>query len=166
LTYCKQIPIPQFNRGDIVKLIDLATKGKKIFSNRYNLNNWYSLSLIEDYKYSRLLTDNLPYLWYTFDQLNNFYTEFKGIKSSYISVLDPKSSIPWHKDMSSDVFCKSFLTSIKTENSFIEFEGDRKYTYKPGFSYVIRSANNHRILNLSDDIRITLCTTPTENPYV
>ena len=92
--------------------------------------------------------------------------EFKGIKSSYISVLDPKSSIPWHKDMSSDVFCKSFLTSIKTENSFIEFEGDRKYTYKPGFSYVIRSANNHRILNLSDDIRITLCTTPTENPYV
>lgn len=166
MTCCKKIPVLQFNRGDIVKLIDLATRGKKVFSKRYNLENWYSLPLIEDYKYSYLLKNELPYLWYTFDLLNNFYTEFKGIKSSYISVLDPKSSIPWHKDLSTDVFCDSFLTSIKTENSFIEFEGDKKYTYEPGFSYVIRSAINHRILNLSDDIRITICTTPTENPYV
>jgi hypothetical protein len=68
--------------------------------------------------------------------------------------------------MSTDVFSNSFLTSIKTEKSFIEFENDKKYTYNQGYSYVIRSAIKHRILNLSDDIRITICTTPTENPYV
>lgn len=165
MTHCKKIPIPQFNRGDIVKLIDLATRGKKVFSSRYNLDNWYSLTLINNYDYSQVLKE-LPFLWYTYDQLNNFHTEFKGIKSSYLSILNPKSSIPWHKDMSTDVFCNSFITSIKTEKSFIEFEGNKKYTYDPGYSYVIRSAISHRILNLSDDIRITICTTPTENPYV
>lgn len=165
MTHCKKIPIPQFNRGDIVKLIDLATRGKKVFTSRYNLDNWYSLTLIDNYDYSQVLKE-LPFLRYTYDQLNNFHTEFKGIKSSYLSILNPKSSIPWHKDMSTDVFCNSFITSIKTENSFIEFDGDKKYTYDPGYSYVIRSAISHRILNLSDDIRITICTTPTENPYV
>ena len=166
MTHCKKIPILKFDLGDTDKLISLATKGKKVFSTRYNLGNWSSLSLIDDYKYSYLLKKELPNLYQVFEQLNTEYTELKGIKSSYISVLAAKSSIPWHKDMSTDVFCDSFLTSVKTENSFIEFENDKKYTYEPGYSYIIRSAIQHRILNLSDDIRITLCTTPTENPYV
>ena len=166
MTCCKKIPILQFDRGDLVKLVNLSTRGKKVFAKRYNLDNWKSLPLITNYKFSYLLENELPHLLNTFKNLNKIHTEFKGIKSSYLSVLNPKSSIPWHKDMSTDVFCNSFLTSLKTENSFIEFEGDKKYTYQTGCSYVIRSAINHRILNLSDDIRITLCTTPTENPYV
>ena len=166
MTHCKKIPILKFNCGDIKKLTDLSIRGKKIFTKRYNIHNWYSLPLIEDYQYSYIVKNELPFLWWTFEQLNNISKEFKGIKSSYLSVLDPKSSIPWHTDMSTDVFCDSFLTSVKTENSFIEFENGKKHTYETGYSYVIRSAVKHRILNLSDDIRITICTTPTENPYV
>jgi hypothetical protein len=166
LTCCKEIPIIKFNCGDIKKLNNLAINGKKIFSTRYNINSWYSLPLIDNYKYTSIVRKQLPCLWWTFEQLNNVHTEFKGIKSSYLSVLNPRSSIPWHKDMSTDVFSNSFLTSIKTEKSFIEFENDKKYTYNQGYSYVIRSSIKHRILNLSDDIRITICTTPTENPYV
>lgn len=165
MTYCKKIPIPKFNLEDLNKLIYLSTKGKKVFSNRYNLNNWNSLPIITNYKYSYLLENELPNLLKSFEQLNSLDC-FKGIKSSYISVLEPKSSIPWHKDLSTDVFCDAFLTSIKTTHSFIEFENNKKYYYEPGCSYIIRSAINHRILNLSNEIRITLCTLPTENPYV
>ena len=41
-----------------------------------------------------------------------------------------------------------------------------KYTYEDGYSYIFRSGISHRILNFNDDLRITLCTTPEENPYV
>ena len=40
-----------------------------------------------------------------------------------------------------------------------------KYTYKNGYSYIFRAGFSHRVLNLNDDLRITLCTTPEENPY-
>lgn len=165
MTCCKKIPLPKFNLGDTEKLLYLATNGRKVFSKRYNLENWKSFPIITNYKYSYLLKNELPSLLESFETLNSL-KDFKGIRSSYISILNPRSSIPWHRDMSTDIFCNAFLTSIKTTHSFIEFENDKKYYYESGCSYVIRSAISHRILNLSDDIRITLCTTPTENPYV
>ena len=60
------------------------------------------------------------------------------------------------------LFKKSIITAISTKNSFIEFD-DKKYYYKNGLSYIIRSGNKHRVLNLNDDIRITLCTTTGED---
>ena len=58
------------------------------------------------------------------------------------------------------------ITSLVTDNSFIEFEEDKKYTYKTGYSYLIKSGVKHRILNLNDSNRYTLCVTPEDNPYV
>ena len=85
----------------------------------------------------------------------------------YISILLPKSSIPWHVDMQDiSYFNKAILTSLSTKNSFIEFENDVKYVYKTGYSYLIKSGVKHRILNLSDQNRIMICTTPKENKYV
>ena len=52
--------------------------------------------------------------------------------------------------------------TLSTDDSFIEFENDKKYTYKTGYSYLIRSGS-HRIFNLSDKNRYTLCVTPEEN---
>ena len=89
------------------------------------------------------------------------------IESMYISILLPKSSIPWHVDMQDiSYFNKAILTSLSTKNSFIEFENDVKYVYKTGYSYLIKSGVKHRILNLSDQNRIMICTNPKENKYV
>ena len=85
----------------------------------------------------------------------------------YVSILLPKSSIPWHVDMQDiNNFNKAILTSVNTKNSFIEFKNDVKYIYKTGYSYLIKSGVNHRIFNLSDQNRIMICTNPKENKYV
>ena len=78
------------------------------------------------------------------------------IKHCYISVVLPKNQIPWHVDLQNkDVFSPAALTSLVTDNSFIEFEEDKKYTYKTGYSYLIKSGVKHRILNLNDSNRYT-----------
>ena len=56
----------------------------------------------------------------------------------------------------------TLISSIITFETFIEFK-DKRYFYKDGYSYIIRSGNEHRVLNLNNDIRITLCTTPEED---
>ena len=63
------------------------------------------------------------------------------------------------------IYSNSIITSISTANSFIEFENDKQYHYREGYSYLIKSGVKHRIMNLSDEYRVTLCLTPKENPY-
>ena len=78
----------------------------------------------------------------------------------------PRNQIPWHVDQTqTDIYANSIITSISTSNSFIEFENDKKYNYREGYSYLIKSGVKHRIMNLSDEYRVTLCLTPKENPY-
>ena len=166
MTCCKEIPIPtlKISPSELKRLeIFYRNAKRKVFVNRYNLQNWFSLSFVADEVESSII-QNFPSLEKWSKDIKK--SKFKGIKSSYLSVLEPKSSIPWHKDLSTDKFCAAFLTSIKTDKSFIEFRNDKKYTYKTGHSYVIRSAIEHRILNLSDETRYTLCTVTLENPYV
>ena len=55
-------------------------------------------------------------------------TAIKAIQTLYISILAPKSHIPWHIDRSDDALSNSYITSIVTNKSFIEFKDDRKYT--------------------------------------
>ena len=95
------------------------------------------------------------------------HTGIKKFKHVYLSVVLPRNQIPWHVDMKdTESFAPAAITSLSTDDSFIEFENDKKYTYKTGYSYLIRSGNRHRIFNLSDKNRYTLCVTPEENPYV
>lgn len=166
MTCCREIPIPtlKISPSEIKRLNFFYYKAKrKVFQNRYNLSNWFSLHFIEDQIPSSIV-HNFPSIDDWFTKLIN--SDLKGIKECYLSVLEAKTSIPWHKDLNKDVFSEAFLTSISTDKSFIEFRNDKKYTYKTGHSYVIRSAIEHRILNLSDETRFTLCTIPLENPYV
>ena len=100
-----------------------------------------------------------------FDTLENF-TGIKNIKDCYVSVLEAKCSIPWHVDDNHDILTKSFITAIRTQSSFIEFKDRCKYTYKTGYSYALNTSQQHRVLNLSNLHRITLCVTPEENKYV
>ena len=37
-----------------------------------------------------------------------------------------------------DIFSPAAITSLCTDDSFIEFEDDKKYTYKTGYSYLIK----------------------------
>ena len=88
------------------------------------------------------------------------HTGIKKFKHVYLSVVLPRNQIPWHVDMKDkDSFSPAAITSLVTDDSFIEFENDKKYTYKTGYSYLIRSGNRHRIFNLSDKTRYTLCVT-------
>ena len=82
------------------------------------------------------------------------------IMTLYVSVLAPRQQIPWHVDMNRPGFNKAFITSLHTDNSFIEFKDDKKYYYKKGYSYALQTGTEHRIINMSDDYRITLCTMP------
>ena len=36
----------------------------------------------------------------------------------------------------------------------------KKYFYKTGYSYALQTGTEHRIINMSDDYRITICTVP------
>ena len=166
MTCCKEIPVLPLNLPlSELKRLEFFYKSakRKVFINRYNLQNWFSLSFVDNEVESNIV-QNFPSFKKWCDDIKK--SEFKGVRSSYLSVLEPKSSIPWHKDQSTDRFCEAFLTSIKTDKLFIEFRNDKKYTYKTGRSYVIRSAVEHRILNLSEELRYTLCTVTLENPYV
>ena len=62
------------------------------------------------------------------------------IMTLYVSVLAPRQQIPWHVDMNRPGF--------------------NKYYYKKGYSYALQTGTEHRIINMSDDYRITLCTMP------
>ena len=161
--HIKQIPLPIL-RADINKIKFLYVNGQSLFKERVLENsNWKSFDIINNYSVSPFLK-KLPCISSWFKDLKDF-TGIKNIKHSYISILDKKSSIDWHADALSDNFHPAVLSSISTEKSFIEFE-DTKYYYKEGYSYLIRSGIRHRLLNLNNDIRIVLCSTPEENKYV
>ena len=157
----KQLPLPVLN-ADIEKIKFIYINGRNsLFQQRYAYSpDWKSFDLISNYNVSPIL-QKLPSISNWFKLLKE-HTGVKTIKTSYISVLDVKSSIDWHTDSINNDFNKSIITAISTKNSFIEFD-DKKYYYKNGLSYIIRSGNKHRVLNLNDDIRITLCTTTGED---
>ena len=161
---CKKIPIPRLEGVDVNKLMLFYKMGSKFFLSRYNVNAWKSFDLIKNTTSSPMMR-HFPAIekWGATIKRD---TAIKAIQTLYISILAPKSHIPWHIDRSDDALSNSYITSIVTNKSFIEFKDDRKYTYKKGYSYVIRTGTEHQIFNLSDDYRITLCTTPIgDNPY-
>jgi hypothetical protein len=163
LIYCKQIPLPILDTVNIDKIMLIYNNAGKLWDTRYNHEAWKSIDLITNGKNTAWLRQ--------FSEINNWvnalhrYTGIKQISNMYISILAPKNQIPWHSDLTTDIFAPTILTSIQTENSFLEFE-EAKYVYKHGYSYLLRTYNKHRIMNLSNNLRITLCTTPKENPYV
>ena len=165
MTSCKQIPLPKIEDVDVHKLDFFFKLGNHLFETRYNHHAWKSFDLLVDKKVSPMMK-HFPFIekWL---ELVEKHSGLRKIKNCYISVVLPKNQIPWHIDQSNDdIFSPSALTSLVTDNSFIEFEDDKKYTYKTGYSYLIKSGVKHRIVNLSDSNRYTLCITPEENPYV
>lgn len=165
MTSCKQIPIPRLEGVDTEKIIYFYKLGNKLFTERYGIHNWESFDLIHDETVSPMMK-HFPAIE-TWVNTVIKHTAIKRIKTLYFSILHPKSHIPFHTDRSNDILSNSYITSIRTDNSFIEFEDDKKYLYKTGYSYVLRTGIRHQIMNLSDDYRITLCTTPIgDNPYV
>ena len=162
MTYCKQIPMPVLE-ADIEKIKFFYKNGYKLFSERQIDNPyWKSFNLITNSKISPV-SQNLKCIT-SWLKLIQEHTGIKNIKKCYISVLKPKCAIPWHTDADGEKFTSSFITSISTDKSFLEVD-NIKYTYKNGYSYIFRAGFSHRVLNLNDDLRITLCTTPEENPY-
>ena len=162
MTYCKQIPLPVLE-ADIEKIKFFYKNGYKLFSERQIDNPyWKSFNLITNSKISPV-SQNLKCIT-SWLKLIQEHTGIKNIKNCYISVLKPKCAIPWHTDAEGEKFTSSFITSIYTDKSFLEVD-NIKYTYKNGYSYIFRAGFSHRVLNLNDDLRITLCTTPEENPY-
>lgn len=163
MTYCKQIPLPVLSNISIEKILFIYENAYKLWDTRYNHDPWKSIDLINDYKDTSWLRQFSEIKLWSSTLLE--YTGITDIKHMYISLLAPKNQIPWHSDMTTDIFAPTILTSIQTDLSFLEFE-NKKYVYKPGYSYLLRTYHKHRIMNLSDKPRITLCTTPKENPYV
>ena len=162
MTYCKQIPLPVLE-ADIEKIKFFYKNGYKLFSERQIDNPyWKSFNLITNSKISPV-SQNLKCITSWLNLIQE-HTGIKNIKNCYISVLKPKCAIPWHTDAEGEKFTSSFITSISTDKSFLEVDSI-KYTYKNGYSYIFRAGFSHRVLNLNDDLRITLCTTPEENPY-
>jgi hypothetical protein len=164
LINCKQIDIPKLKvrEYDVKNLNNFFNKGTLLFDEKYSLPNWKSFDLVKSYKESPILSkfDSISVWKRKLDKIFN-------IENMYVSILLPRSSIPWHVDMQDiNNFNKAILTSVNTKNSFIEFKNDVKYIYKTGYSYLIKSGVNHRILNLSDQNRIMICTNPKENKYV
>ena len=162
MTYCKQIPLTVLE-ADIEKIKFFYKNGYKLFSERQIDNPyWKSFNLITNSKISPV-SQNLKCITSWLNLIQE-HTGIKKIKNCYISVLKPKCAIPWHTDAEGEKFTSSFITSISTDKSFLEVD-NIKYTYKNGYSYIFRAGFSHRVLNLNDDLRITLCTTPEENPY-
>tara|TARA_R110000744_G_scaffold187880_1_gene307232 strand:+ start:225 stop:716 length:492 start_codon:yes stop_codon:yes gene_type:complete len=163
LTYCKQIPIPILDNVSIEKILFIYSNAGSLWNTRYNHDPWKSIDLISEGKDTAWFRQFSEIkLWRA--SLYKF-TGIKHITNMYLSVLAPRNQVPWHTDLSNDVFASTILTSIQTDNSFLEFENN-KYVYKTGYSYLLRTYNKHRIMNLNNEPRITLCTTPKENPYV
>tara|TARA_E500000318_G_C3542106_1_gene205053 strand:- start:289 stop:756 length:468 start_codon:yes stop_codon:yes gene_type:complete len=147
------------------KLEHFFKLGNHLFKDRYlDAPHWKSFDLYTDEKESPMLK-HFPYIKYWALMLVK-YNGLKSIKHAYLSVLAPKQQIPWHVDMQREGYNKAFITSLFTDNSVIEFKDDRKYIYKQGFSYLLQTGVDHRIINMSDKYRFTLCITPEENPYV
>ena len=162
MTYCKQIPLPVL-QADIEKIKFFYKNAYKLFSERQIDNPyWKSFNLITNSKISPV-SQNLKCITSWLNLIQD-HTGIKNIKNCYISILKPKCAIPWHTDAEGEKFTSSFITSISTDKSFLEVD-NIKYTYKNGYSYIFRAGFSHRVLNLNDDLRITLCTTPEENPY-
>lgn len=164
MTNCKQIPLPKLQISDISRIEHFFKLGNHLFSQRYQAApHWKSFDLINEKKHSPMLKHFPDIIKWT-ENLQK-HTGIKEIEHMYLAVLSPMQQIPWHKDMSRPGFHKSFITAIQTNSSFIEFELDKHYTYKQGFSYILQTGVEHRIINTSDQFRITLCSTPKENPY-
>jgi hypothetical protein len=159
LINCKQLNIPNLEGVNISRLIHFFKLGNHLFSERYiHAPHWKSFDLIYDNEYSPMLKHFPPILqWVETIQKKKYILK---IKTLYISVLAPKQQIPWHTDMKREGFNKAFITSIQTDDSFIEFKDDKKYFYKKGFSYALQTGTEHRIINMSNEYRITLCTLP------
>ena len=165
MTNCKQIPLPKVEDVDIHKLDFFFKLGNHLFETRYSHHAWKSFDLLRDCSVSPMMK-HFPFVSDWLAKCEK-HTGFRKIKHCYISVVLPKNQIPWHVDLQNkEIFSPAAITSLVTDNSFIEFENDKKYTYKTGYSYLIRSGNKHRIINLSDINRYTLCVAPEENPYV
>ena len=166
MTNCKQLKLPPLEGVNIHKLIHFFKLGNHLFTDRYlEAPHWKSFDLIKNTGYSPMFK-HFPAIekWLEVVKRQN---KIGTIKTLYLSILSPKNQIPWHVDKSdTETFSPSFITSIKTDNSFIEFKEDKKYTYKEGMSYIIKSGVEHRIFNLNDEHRITLCVTPEVNDHV
>ena len=165
MTNCKEIAVPKLEGVDIQRVMYFYKLGNHLFAERYFNHHWKSFDLIQGSVESPMFK-HFPAIqkWIEIVKRQN---KIGKINTMYLSILDPKNQIPWHVDKSdTDTFSPSFITSIKTNNSFIEFKDDKKYTYKEGFSYIIKSGVEHRILNLNDEHRITLCVTPEVNDHV
>jgi hypothetical protein len=161
LTNCKEIPVPKLEGVDIERVMYFYKLGNHLFAERYFNPKWKSFDLIHNSQTSPMMKH--------FPSIEKWSKSLKigGIKTLYLSVLAPKSSIPWHVDKSDTVtFSSSMIAAIKTDNSFIEFKDDGKYTYKQGMSYLIKSGVEHRIFNLSEDFRVTVCVTPEVDSHV
>ena len=164
MTNCKQLQLRRLVDMDYDRLEHFFKLGNHLFSNRYiDAPHWKSFDLFSDNKDSPILK-HFPYIKHWLKMLET-HNGLKSIKHVYLSVLAPKQQIPWHVDMQREGFNKAFITSLFTEDSVIEFKNDRKYTYKQGFSYLLQTGVEHRIINMSDRYRFTLCVTPEENPY-
>jgi len=165
LTNCKEIAVPKLEGVDIQRVMYFYKLGNHLFSERYFNPHWKSFDLIHNSTTSPMFK-HFPAIekWLEVVKRQN---KIGSIKTLYLSVLTPKNQIPWHVDKSdTETFSPSFITAIKTDNSFIEFKEDKKYTYKEGMSYIIKSGVEHRIFNLNDEHRITLCVTPEVNDHV
>ena len=161
---CKQLPLPLLETS-AEKIDFIYNNAEKFFVTRYELSpRWKSFDIVTNGKHCSMLKQ-FPEIKEWFDTLENF-TGIKNIKVCYVSVLEAKCSIPWHVDDNHDILTKSFITAIRTQSSFIEFKDRCKYTYKTGYSYALNTSQQHRVLNLSNLHRITLCVTPEENKYV
>ena len=164
MTNCKQIPLPRIDQGDLKKIISFFTMGHHLFDERYGHHAWKSFDIVKEGNTSPMIK-HFPSIvrWLTTCKK---HTAIRNINHLYLSILMPRNQIPWHVDMEqTNVYANSVITSISTANSFIEFENDKQYRYREGHSYLIKSGVKHRIMNLSDEYRVTLCLTPKENPY-
>jgi len=152
LILCKQLPISKIEDGCVKQIADLYFELRDKLPSRYNHEPWKSINLIVNGVRSPII--------HNFPGIHKWYAELPfEVENMYISMLAGMNQIPWHVDMTTDVYSPTILTAIRTSNSFVEFE-NYKYSYKDGFSYAIRSAHKHRVMNLSNEVRIMLCTTP------
>lgn len=161
MTNCKQLKLPLLEGVNIHKLIHFFKLGKHLFTDRYSESpHWKSFDLISNTGYSPMFK-HFPEIvkWSEMLQKKKFISK---ILTLYISVLAPRQQIPWHVDMDKLGFNKAFITALHIDDSFIEFKDDKKYFYKKGYSYALQTGIEHRIINMSDDYRITLCTSPTK----
>ena len=165
MTKCKEIAVPKLEGVDIQRVMYFYKLGNHLFSERYFNPHWKSFDLIHNSTISPMFK-HFPAIekWLEVVKRQN---KIGTVKTLYLSILTPKNQIPWHVDKSdTETFSPSFITAIKTDKSFIEFKDDKKYTYKEGMSYIIKSGVEHRIFNLNDEHRITLCVTPEVNDHV